>query len=135
MTPHTTFSLTLHNILAPQYHVTLTSAKYEVLCHFKSTDTSSLACRASLPSPSTLDTSALLASSSPSWIIDSKALSHRIETSLILSSYHPTPPIPHYHCQWSIVSSSRPWYYSCHPLPFSLPNPLSYQFLSELSLH
>ena len=79
------------NIRAPQYHVTLTPAEYEAIRHFASTDASSSASLASLLAPSTSGTSALLASSSSSWIIDSGASSHITETSSLLSSYHPTP--------------------------------------------
>ena len=61
----------LPNIPAPQYHVTLMPAEYDALCRFASTDASSSASLASLPAPSTSGTSALLASSSPLWIIDS----------------------------------------------------------------
>ena len=82
------------NIHAPQYHVTLTPAEYDALCRFASIDASSSANLASLPAPSTSGTSALLASSSPSWIIDSRASSHMTETSSLLSSYHPTPSHP-----------------------------------------
>ena len=79
------------NILAPQYHVTLTSAEYDALRRFVSTDASSSTSLALLPAPSTSGTSALLASSSPSWIIDSRASSHMTGTSSLLLSYHPTP--------------------------------------------
>ena len=58
------------NMVAPQYHVTLTSAEYDTLRRFASTDASSSASLASLPAPSTSGTSAILASSSPSLIID-----------------------------------------------------------------
>ena len=75
------------NIPTPQYHVTLTPAEYDALRCFASTDASSSASLASLPAPTTLGTSALLASSSPSWIIDSIASS-------LLSSYHLTPSHP-----------------------------------------
>ena len=82
------------NIPAPQYHVTLTTTDYDTLRHFASTDASSSASLASLPAPSTSGISALLASSSPSWIIDSGASSHMTGTSSLLSSYHPTPSHP-----------------------------------------
>ena len=82
------------NIPAPQYHVTLTPAEYDALRRFASTDASSSASLASLPAPSTSSTSALLASSSPSWIIDSGASSHMTGTSSLLSSYHHTPSHP-----------------------------------------
>ena len=68
------------NIPAPQYHVTLTPTEYDALRHFSSTDASSSTSLASLPSPSTSGTSTLLASSSPSWIIDSGASSHMTRT-------------------------------------------------------
>ena len=84
----------LPNIPAPQYHVTLTSAEYDALRRFASTNVSSSASLASLPVPSTSGTSALLASSSPSWIIDSGASSHMTTTSSLLSSYYPTPSHP-----------------------------------------
>ena len=58
------------NISAPQYHVTLTPAENDALRHFASTDASSFASLALLSAPSTSSTFALLASSSPSWIID-----------------------------------------------------------------
>ena len=82
------------NIPTPQYHVTLTSVEYDALRRFARTDASSSASLASLPAPSTSGTSALLASSSPSWIIDSGASSHMTRTSSLLSSYHPTPSHP-----------------------------------------
>ena len=79
------------NIPAPKYHVTLMPAKYDALRHFASTDTSYFASLVSLPAPSTSGTSALLASSSPSWILDSGVSSHMTGTSSLISSYHPTP--------------------------------------------
>ena len=84
----------LPNIPAPLYHVTLTLAEYDTLHRFATTDASSFASLASLPAPSTSGTSALLASSSPSWIINSGASSHMNGTSSLLSSYHPTPSHP-----------------------------------------
>ena len=74
--------------------MTLTSAEYDALCHSASIDASSSASLASLPAPSTSGTSALLASSTSSWIIDSGASSHMTGTSSLLSSYHPTPSHP-----------------------------------------
>ena len=82
------------NIPAPQYHVTLTPAEYDAFRRFASTNASSSASLASLLAPSTSGTSALLSSSSPSWIIDSGASSHMTGTSSLLSSYHPTPSHP-----------------------------------------
>ena len=82
------------NILAPQYHVTLTLAEYDALRRSVSIDASSFASLASLPTPSTSGTYALFASSSPSWIIDSGASSHMTGTSSLLLSYHLPPPIP-----------------------------------------
>ena len=84
----------LPNIRGPQYHVTLTPAEYDALRCFVNIDASSSASLASLPAPSTSGTSALLASSSPSRIIDSGASSHLTGTSSLLSSYHPTPSHP-----------------------------------------
>ena len=94
LTPLAPFSPALLSILAPQYHVTFTSAEYDTLRHSASIDASSSASLASLLAPSTLGTSALLASSSPSWIMDSWASSHMTTTSSLLSSYHPTPSHP-----------------------------------------
>ena len=94
LTPPAPFSLAPPNIPAPQYDVTLTSVEYDALRHFASIDASSSANLASLPAPSTSGTTALLASSSPSWIIDSGASSHMTRTSSLLSSYHPTPSHP-----------------------------------------
>ena len=96
LTPPVPFSPAPPNIPAPQYHMTLTLAEYDALRRFGSTDASSSASLVSLLAPSTSGTSALLASSSPSWIIDSRASSHMTGTSSLLSSYHPTlshPPI------------------------------------------
>ena len=87
------------NIPAPHYHVTLMPAEYDALCRFASTDASSSASLTSLLAPSTSGTSALLVSSSPSWIINSGTSSHMTGTSSLLSSYHPTPSHPpRYHC-------------------------------------
>ena len=69
-------------------------AEYDALRRFASTDASSSASLALLPTPYTSSTSALLASSSPSWIINSGASSHMTGTSSLLSSYHPTPSHP-----------------------------------------
>ena len=74
--------------------MTLTPTKYDALRHFASTDASSFARLESLPAPSTSGTSALLASSSPSWIIDSRASFHMTGTSSLISSYHPIPSHP-----------------------------------------
>ena len=82
------------NIPAPQYHVTLMPAEYDALRRFASTDASSSASLASLPAPSMSGTSTLLASSSPSWIIDSGASSYMTGTSSLLLSYLPTPSHP-----------------------------------------
>ena len=82
------------NIPASQYHVTLTLTEYDALRRFASIDVSSSASLALLLAPSTLGTSTLLASSSPLWIIDSRASYHMTKTSLLLSSYHPTPSHP-----------------------------------------
>ena len=81
-------------IHAPQYHVTLMLAEYDALHHSTSINVSFSTSLASLPAPSTSGTSALLASSSPSWIIDSGASSHMTRTSSLLSSYHRTPYHP-----------------------------------------
>ena len=78
----------------PHYYVTLTLAEYDAFCGFGSTDASSSASLASLPTASTSGTSAHLASSSPMWIIDSRASSHMTGTSLLLLSYHPIPSHP-----------------------------------------
>ena len=78
----------------PQYPVSLTSTEYDALQHFTSIDASSSASLASLLAPSRSETYALLASSSPSWIIDLGASSHMTGTSSLLSSYHPTPSHP-----------------------------------------
>ena len=59
-----------------------------------SINVSSSASLALLLTPSTSGTFALLASSSPSWIIDSGASSHMTETSSLLPSYHPNPSHP-----------------------------------------
>ena len=91
LTPLATFSPAPPNILAPQYHVTLTSAEYDTLRRFASIDAYSFSSLVSFLAPSTSGTSALLASSSPSWIIDSGSSSHMTGTSSLLSSYHPTP--------------------------------------------
>ena len=91
LTPPAPFSPSPPNIPAPLYHVTLTPAEYDSLRRFASTDASSSANLSSLLAPSTSSTSALLASSSPSWIIDSGASSHTTRTSSLLSAYHPTP--------------------------------------------
>ena len=100
LTPLAPFSPASPNIPAPQYHVTLMSTEYDTLHRYASIDASSFANLALLPAPSTSGISALLGSSSPSWIIDSGACSHMIGTSSLLSSYHPTPfPSPHYHCR------------------------------------
>ena len=83
------------NIPAPQYHVTLMPVEYDALRRFASTDASSSASLASLPAPSTSGTSALLASSSPSWIIERllsplhvRASSHMTGTSSLLEREH-----------------------------------------------
>ena len=55
MAPSDTFYPTLHSIPSPQYHVTLTSAKYNMLCHYESTDASSSLSLASLLAPSIVD--------------------------------------------------------------------------------
>ena len=94
LTPLAPFSPAPPNIPALQYHVTLTLAEYDALRRFASTNASSSASLTLLPAPSTSGTSALLASSSPSWIIDSGAFSHMTGTSSLLSSYHPTPSHP-----------------------------------------
>ena len=98
LTPLTPFSPTLPNIPTPQYYVTLTLTEYDALRHFASIDVFSSSSLALLLAPSTSGTSALLASSSPLCIINSRASSHLTKTSLLLSSYHPTPlPSPCYH--------------------------------------
>ena len=91
LTPLTPFSPALANIPAPQHYVTLTSTEYDALRCFTSIDVFSSASLALLPAPSTSGISALLTSSSPLWIIDSGASSQMTKTSLLLSSYHPTP--------------------------------------------
>ena len=97
LTPPAPFSLAPPNIPAPQYHVTLVSAEYDALRRSVSIDASSFASLASLSTPSTSGTSALLASSSLSWIIDSGASAHMIG---LRCSYHhitlppPIPPLP-----------------------------------------
>ena len=91
MTPSPTLSPSSPGTPTPYYHVTLTSAEYDALRWSRSTDASSSDSPALLPTPSTLDTSAHLGSSSPSWIINYGASSQMTQTSSLLSSYHPTP--------------------------------------------
>ena len=94
VTPTTTFSPTLPNILTPQFHVTLMPVEHDTFLSIGSIDTSSLASLALLPAHSMLDTSALLASSSLLWIIDLVVSSHMTQNFSLLSSYHPTPSHP-----------------------------------------
>ena len=95
VTPSATLSPTSPSIHTPQYHVTLTSVEYEALRCSKSTYASSSSARlTSLSVPFTLGTSALLASCSPSWIINSSTSSHMTRTPSLVSSYHPTPSHP-----------------------------------------
>ena len=96
LTPMAYYSPTLPCIPTPQYHVILTSAEYDTLPCSMGIDVSSSTSLVSLLAPSISSTSALLASSSPSWIINSRAFSDMTGTSSLLSSYHPTtshPPI------------------------------------------
>ena len=84
------------SILAPQYHVTLMLTEYDGLHCFKSIDASYSASLASLSALSRSNTLALLAFSSMLWIINYRASSHSIKTSLLRSRYHPTlfyPPV------------------------------------------
>ena len=94
VTPSATLSLALLVTPTPHYHVTLMSVEYDVLHHSRSINAASLANLASLLTPSTLGTSAHLASSSPPWIINSRASSHMTKTSSLLSSYHLSPSHP-----------------------------------------
>ena len=112
------------NIPALQYHVTLTSAKYDALRRFVSTDASSSASLVSLLAPSTSGTSALLASSSPSWIIDSEASSHMTRTSSLLSPYHPTPSHPPV-----TIANCRPCSVQGHGTIHVIPSLSLHQFL------
>ena len=67
---------------APLYHVTLTLIKNDALYYCESTDESSSASLTSFLAPSMSSTLALLASCSPSWIIDLGDYSHMTRTSL-----------------------------------------------------
>ena len=94
VTPLTPFSPTSPNIPILQYHMTLTSTDYNMLRRSASFDASSSASLALLLAPSRSFTFALLACSSPSWIVNLGASFHMIGTSSLLSSYHPTPSHP-----------------------------------------
>ena len=136
MTHSTPFYVAPPSIHAPQYHVTLTLAEYDALCCSASIDASSSTSLALLLAPSTSSTFALLASSSPSWIIDSGASSHMTRTSSLLSSYHSTLS----HLPVTIVDGQPCMVQGCGttrvtPFYFSLPNPLCSWFPCKSSLH